>query len=201
MKSINSIEQLEALYGTPGEAALAKELDRLTPAYRRYIEAAPFLALATTGPQGLDCSPRGETPAVVHIRDDKTLHLPDRRGNNRLDSLHNIVRDPRVAPMFLIPGSDNTLRVSGTARLLVETSLLERYAIEGKTPRAVIEIDILRVYFQCARALMRANLWAPDAPRPTLPSAGDMLKEAMGGRFDGEGYDKDWPERAKRSMW
>jgi hypothetical protein len=203
MSVTSSIEQLEALYGAPVEASLVKEAGRITPQYRRLIEASPFMALATSGPEGLDCSPRGEFGGVVHIEDARTLMLPDRRGNNRIDSLRNIVRDPRVALLFLIPGSGSTLRVNGRAQLSVDAALLERFAVDGKPPRTVMVIAVDAVYFQCARAILRAELWNPERhvdPR-ALPTPGQILAEMSEARVGGEAYDREWPERARKSMW
>jgi hypothetical protein len=203
MSVISSIEQLEALYGAPVEASLVKEAGRITPQYRRLIEASPFMALATSGPEGLDCSPRGEFGGVVHIEDARTLMLPDRRGNNRIDSLRNIVRDPRVALLFLIPGSGSTLRVNGRAQLSADAALLARFAVDGKPPRTVMVIAVDAVYFQCARAILRAELWNPERhvdPR-ALPTPGQILAEMSEARVGGEAYDREWPERARKSMW
>ena len=202
MTIITSIAELEAIYGDVSEASTIKVSDRLTPGYRRLIEASPVMALATSGPEGLDCSPRGDSGQVVTIRDDRTLVLPDRRGNNRIDSLRNIVRDARVAALFLIPGSNSTLRVNGTAEISVDPDLLESLAVEGKLPRSAIVITIGEVYFQCARALMRAQLWDhkswPDAK--AIPSPGSLMQEIKRD-FDSRSYDRAWPERAKNSMW
>lgn len=203
MQTIDTIEQLEALYGAPGETSTVKEVASLIPAYRRLIEASPFMALATVGPEGLDCSPRGDAGSVVRIRDDKTLLLPDRRGNNRVDSLRNIVRDPRVALLFLIPGSGTTLRVNGRARLSIEPDLLADFAVDEKPPRSVVVVTIDSVYFQCARAVVRSGLWKPEVQvEPgSLPTPGQVLEQLSDARIDGARYDRDWPERAKGSLW
>src|SRR5215218_5688780 len=161
MSVIETVEQLEAIYGVTNDASTVKVADHVTPLYRVFIEKAPFAALATIGPEGIDCSPRGDLSGFVRIHDPKTLMLPDRRGNNRVDSLRNIVRDPRVSLMFLIPGSGSTLRVNGRAHLSVEPALLESFVMEGKPPRSVTVIAVDAVYFQCARAIMRADLWNP----------------------------------------
>jgi hypothetical protein len=203
MSKITTIAELEALYGQPAEAATVKEVDRLTPHYRAYIEAAPFAALATSGPEGLDCSPRGDKPGFVRIHDDKTLMLPDRRGNNRVDSLRNIVRNPRVGLLFLIPGVGNTLRVNGHAHLSADPDLLESFAVEDKAPRSVTVITVDTVYFQCARALVRSELWNPERhvdPR-SLPSAGEILAALSDNRVGGVTYDREWPGRAAKTMW
>lgn len=203
MTVIDSIEALEEIYGAPAGAAVMKEVDRLTPAYRRLIEASPFIALATAGPEGLDCSPRGDRGSVLVAADEKTLLLPDRRGNNRIDSLRNIVRDPRVAVMALIPGSGSTMRINGRARISVEPELLARFAVEGKPPRSVIVIGIESVYVQCSRAVLRAGLWeeAAKLDPKSLPSVGDVMVEITAGAFDGEAYDRDWPARARAGLW
>lgn len=201
--TITSLDALEALYGTPNDASTVKEVPHLTAEYRAMIEASPFCALATSGPEGLDCSPRGDDGPVVRIADDRTLLLPDRRGNNRIDSLRNVVRDPRVALMFLLPGSGSTLRVNGRATLSVDPALLESFVIEGKAPRSVMVIAIDAVYFQCARAVHRAGLWDPsrhiDPKR--LPTPGRILASLSEGRVGGETYDREWPARAKATMW
>ena len=195
--------QLEAIYGKPAEAATVKEVNWITPHYRAYIEAAPYAALATSGPEGLDCSPRGDKPGFVRVHDEKTLMLPDRRGNNRIDSLRNIVRDPRVALLFMIPGIGNTLRVNGRAHLSIEPGLLESFAIEEKSPRSVTVIEVGAIYFQCARALVRSELWNPERhidPK-SLPSAGQILAALSEDRVGGEKYDREWPGRAAATMW
>jgi PPOX class probable FMN-dependent enzyme len=203
MSTITSVAELEALYGTPGETSLVKESDRLTPSYRRFIEASPFVALATAGPEGLDCSPRGELGGCVHIEDDKTLLLPDRRGNNRIDSLRNLVRDPRMALLFLIPGSGSTLRLNGRAVISADPALLDRFAVAGKPPRSVMVITVEQVFFQCARALVRSDLWNPahHVDPESLPTPGKILAEMSGNRVGGEPYDREWPERARKSLW
>ena len=203
MSVITSIEALEALYGVPGEASTAKEVDRITPQYRALIEASPFVALATAGPEGLDCSPRGDRAGFVRIHDDRTLMLPDRRGNNRVDSLRNIVRDPRVGLLFLIPGSGTTLRVNGRAHLDTDPALLAGFAMDGKPPRSVVVVAVETVYFQCARAIIRAELWNParHADPKSLPTPGQILAALSDDRVGGPEYDREWPERAAKSMW
>jgi len=201
--TISSIADLEALYGAPAEASILKETGCIIPEYRAFIEAAPFVALATRGPEGLDCSPRGDAAGFVRVQDDRTLLLPDRRGNNRIDSLRNIVRDPQVALLFLIPGIGETLRVNGRAVISVEPALLESFAIDGKTPKSVIAITVEAVYFQCARAILRSDLWNPQrhVVRSTLPSAGQILASVSQNRFDGRAYDQALPERQKTTLY
>jgi len=200
---ISSIADLEALYGQPAEASILKETDRIVPEYRAFIEAAPFVALATCGPEGLDCSPRGDGPGFVRIKDDRTLLMPDRRGNNRIDSLRNIVRDPRVALLFLIPGIGETIRVNGRAMITVDPALLESFTVDGKAPKSVIEITVETIYFQCARAILRSELWNPQkhVMRSTLPSAGRILASLSADRFDGDAYDKALPERQRTTLY
>ncbi|MCO6407830.1 MULTISPECIES: pyridoxamine 5'-phosphate oxidase family protein [Hoeflea] len=202
MSVVRTVAELEAIYGESSEASRIKVSHRLTEGYRRLVEASPVVALATCGPEGLDCSPRGDPGQVISIRDDRTMLLPDRRGNNRIDSLRNIVRDSRVALLFLIPGSNSTLRVNGTAEISVEPALLASLAMEGKPPRSVIVITVGEIYFQCARALMRARLWEQEAwpDASGLPTPGALMRE-LKQDFDGRAYDREWPERAKNSLW
>ena len=203
MTLITEIADLERIYGAPGPSSTLKELEHLIPEYRAYIEAAPFCALATSGPEGLDCSPRGDKGSVVRILNDKTLAMPDRRGNNRIDSLRNIVRDPKVALMFLVPGSNTAMRVNGRASISIAPDLLGSFIMEGKPPRSVILIEIDAVYFQCARALMRGEVWDPATfiAAEALPTAGQMLAAASHGAVGGKAYDEEWPGRAQASMW
>jgi hypothetical protein len=201
---IESIGALEALYGLPGETSLSKEISYLSPEYRALIEASPFAALATAGPEGLDCSPRGDRPGhLVRIVDDRTVLMPDRRGNNRADSLKNIIGDPRVALMFLIPGSGNALRLNGRAFIDADVDLCASFAVDGQFPRSVIVITIEAVYFQCARAMVRSDLWRADVQidPSTLPTPGQILASLSGNRVGGADYDKEWPARAAKSMW
>ena len=202
MSIVKTVAELDAIYGETSEASLIKVSDRLTAGYRRLIEASPIVALATSGPEGLDCSPRGDPGAVMTILDDRTLVLPDRRGNNRIDSLRNIVRDGRVALLFLIPGSNTTLRINGRAEISVDPDLLAGLAMEGKLPRSAIVISIGEIYFQCARALMRARIWEQEAwpDVSDLPTPGSLMRE-LKQDVDSRTYDRDWPERAKNSMW
>ncbi len=197
---IETIEELEALYGTPKAPSLVKVATEITPSYRAYIEASPFVALATVGPEGTDCTPRGDEGQVVFIEDSHTLALPDWRGNDRIDSLRNVVRDGRVSLMFLVPGSLTIVRVNGRAKLTAEAEKLAQYGKQGKLPRTVMLIKIEELYFQCARAVMRADLWN-TSNTPTLPTAGDILHEMTSGEFEGKTYDETWPERAAKTLW
>lgn len=201
MARVETIEALERLYGTPVAPALRKVTSRITPDYRAIIEASPFVALATGGPEGLDVSPRGDAAGrLVRIADDRTLILPDRFGNNRIDSLRNVVRDPRVALMFLVPGWANALRVNGRGHVDDDPALLASFAVDGKAPRSCLVIEVGEVYFQCARAVMRSGLWS-GAAAPDLPTIGRMLANLTDAEVGGDAYDKDWPERAAKSLW
>ena len=203
MTTLDTVEALEALYGAPNVASTVKEADHLTPDYRALITASPFVVLATSGPEGLDASPRGDKPGFVRMVGDRTLMLPDRRGNNRVDSLRNIVRDPRVALLFMIPGSGTTLRVNGRAVLSVDPELLASFAVDGKPPRSVMVMTIETVFFQCARAVVRSALWDPEArvDPASLPTPGRMLAALSEDAVGGKAYDDEWPERAKESLW
>lgn len=197
---LSDLDALHALYGSPGSASLDKVARRMTPLYRRWIMASRFCILSTVGPEGTDGSPRGDDSPVVQELDPHTLLLPDWRGNNRLDSLRNIVRDGRVSLLFMVPGSANVVRVNGTARLSVDPELTGRFDQQGRQPTCVVVIDIAEIHTQCARALLRSGLWG-DVPPPDLPTTGQILVEQTDGAFDGETYDRDWPDRAARTMW
>lgn len=190
-------------YGEAGQASLAKEVDYIHPHYQAFIEAAPFAVLATSSAEGLDASPRGDPAGFVVVADERTLILPDRRGNNRIDSLRNVLEDPRVALLFLIPGVGETLRVNGKGEISVDPALLERYAMDGKPARSVLIIHVEKVYFQCARAIVRSGLWdaATQIERSALPSTGSMLADVSRGAIDGVTYDREQPERLKKTLY
>ncbi len=200
---ITDLDMLTRLYGEPSTASLVKEVDHVHPHYRAFIEAAPFAALATCSPAGLDVSPRGDPNGFVHVEDARTLMIPDRRGNNRIDSLRNILADPRVALLFLIPGVSETLRVNGRAQIRVEPALLERFAVDGKRPRSVLVIHVETVFFQCSRAIVRSNLWdaSRHVARSELPSTGSMLADFSKGTFDGAAYDRELQARVKSTLY
>ncbi|MEM7570512.1 MAG: MSMEG_1061 family FMN-dependent PPOX-type flavoprotein [Pseudomonadota bacterium] len=200
MRILTSQGELDALYDQPLEPALAKETDHLTSAYRALVEASPFVVVATKGRGGLDCSPRGDKGQVVFVEDDYTLLLPDRRGNNRLDTLHNIVSCPDIGLIFLLPGKQELLRVRGTAQVVVDDALAQTYSVDGKQPKCFIKIAIGRVYFQCGRAVLRSGLWSNASPVDGLPSAGQMLKQASED-FDAETYDAALAERQKGTLY
>ncbi|WP_075769444.1 MSMEG_1061 family FMN-dependent PPOX-type flavoprotein [Aerophototrophica crusticola] len=196
--------ELDRLYGRPGAASVLKVADHLTPAYRDWLEASPFYVLATRGPQGLDCSPRGDRLGeLARVADERTLLLPDRRGNNRIDSLRNILHDPQVGLIFLTPGIGEALRVNGTAEILADEALNATFAVDGKAPKVVVRVSIRSVYFQCARAVARSGLWDPATFRAlgTLPTAGVMLAEASAGREGGAAYDAALAERQRQTMY
>ena len=207
--SITSLETLAARYPNPvAPASVAKEIDHVDENYAALIAASPFMVLATNGPEGLDCSPRGDLPGFVTVRDAKTLLIPDRKGNNRLDSLRNILFDPRIGMLFLIPGYGETLRVNGTATLSTDPALCARFEMAGKLPACVIVVHVEQVYFQCSRAVVRADLWNPanHADRRALPSAGQILRDITARNesietFDRAAYDKALPERVKATLY
>jgi uncharacterized protein len=200
---IRDIAALERLYGTAAGAAVEKEIDHLHPHYRAMIAKSPFVVLATAGPDGLDTSPRGDAPGFVIVENDKTLLIPDRRGNNRVDSLRNIITDPHVALLFLIPGVGETLRVNGRATISTEPALLHRFGVDGKLPRSVLIVSVDTVFFQCSRAIWRSKLWDPaqHIERSSLPSLGTMIQDISQSRIEGAPYDKGLYERLQSSLY
>ncbi len=202
MSRISDQAGLDALYGEPVPASLAKVADRVTPSYRRLIEAAPFCVLATVGPGGVDATPRGDAAGFVHVENERTLMLPDRRGNNRIDSLRNLVADPRLHLLFLLPGLGETLRVNGMGEIHAGEGLLQRFAVAGKAPRTVLVIRVTEVYFQCSRAVLRARLWEPETrvDRAALPTPGRILAEVSAGRIGAE-YDEGLDARLRANLY
>jgi PPOX class probable FMN-dependent enzyme len=200
---VTTVEQLDALYGTKNPNAVAKEIDHLSDGYRKLIEAAPFVAIATGGPDGFDCSPKGDAPGFVRVLDDKTLAIPDRPGNNRLDGFRNIMRDPRVALLFLIPGVGETFRVNGRASISIDPELMQSFAVNGKLPRSVLIVHIETAYFHCSKAIVRSKLWDEKTKidRRSLPSTGTILAELSQGKLGGEAYDRAAPERIKAQLY
>jgi PPOX class probable FMN-dependent enzyme len=194
---------LRALYGMPSEAAVLKQVDHLHPHYQAMIRAAPFAVLATSGPNGVDTTPRGDAPGFIEIVDDRTLLLPDRRGNNRIDALRNILANPNVSLLFLIPGVGETLRVNGRATICTDPALLARFVINGKEPASVLVIRVTTVFFQCAKAVIRSRLWDPAAqvPKGAVPSSGTILKDMTSGKIGGEQYDRDLPGRLAATLY
>jgi len=197
------VEQLKAIYGEPVGNSLVKELDYVSDHYRAFIEASPFVVLATSGPEGLDCTPRGDPPGFVRVVGRNTLMIPDRRGNNRIDSLRNLVTDPRISLLFLIPGVGETLRVNGHAVISTDPDLCRSFAMGDKLPRSVIVVTAERVYFQCPKALLRSRLWDPSrhVARSALPSTGQILAAIRPGEIDAEALDKAYPERLKQTIY
>ena len=206
MEFVKDIAELEAIYGTPAEASLLKVAREMTPTYRAWIMASRLCILSTVGPDGTDASPRGDDGPVVRELDPQTLAMPDWRGNNRMDSLRNIVTDDtgnggRVSLMFMVPGSNNVVRINGRARVTTDRKMIEVFEQDGKHPRSVVLIKIGEIYSQCARALVRAETWAGHDHSAGLPSMGDILKEMTSGEFDGAKYDAEWAGRAAQTMW
>ena len=200
---IESLAELETLFGPVGEASSRKEVPFLHPHYQALIKASPFAVLATVSPEGLDVSPRGDPAGFVEVHDERTLLLPERRGNNRIDSLRNLLVDPRVALLFLVPGVGETLRVNGRATISVEPALLERFRMNGQLPKCVLVISVETALFQCARAIQRSKLWQPvdaNAPRP-VPTPGQMLHALTEAAIDGATYDRDLPERQRTTLY
>ncbi|WP_435256772.1 pyridoxamine 5'-phosphate oxidase family protein [Thioclava sp. FR2] len=201
MKAVTDLDALHALYGTPAEPAVRKVTSRLTTSYREWIERSRFCVLSTVGPEGTDGTPRGDDGPVVHIQDDRTLLMPDWRGNNRIDALRNIVRDGRVSLLFLIAGCTVAMRVNGTAIVTIDPEITAKFGKDGKTPRSVVVIKVAEVYSQCARALVRSGLWSMGDQSTGLPTVGQMLQEITEGEIESKTYDEGWPERASKTMW
>ena len=201
---ITSEAELDAIYGDVVPAAKIKELPHLIDEVRQLIEASPFVVVATAGPEGLDCSPRGDPAGqLVRIVDDRTLQIADRRGNNRVDSLRNLVRDPRVALLFLIPGVGEAVRLNGRAVLRTEPELLASWAMGDKVPRCVIEVSVDTVFTQCQKAVARARLWDPatQVERSSLPTVGQIMDAITDGEFGGAAYDAAYPERLRQTIY
>ena len=203
MHRITTLEQLDALYGAPVQAAITKEIDYVSDHYKTFIDKAPFVVVATVGPEGMDCSPRGDPAGFMRVRDKKTVLIPDRRGNNRVDALRNLVRDPRISLLFMIPGIGNTLRINGSAEISTEPELLASFAMQGKLPKTVLVVTVDSIYFQCPKALVRSRLWSQDAQvsRSELPSTGEIIEALSKGAIDGAEYDKTYPQRLKETIY
>jgi hypothetical protein len=201
--TVRTIGELESLYGEPVVSSIKKEIDHLTQLHRSYVEASPFVVVATSGPGGIDCSPRGDPAGFVRVVDERTLLLPDRRGNNRTDTLHNLVVDPRIALLFFVPGVDVTLRVMGTAEISTDIELRENFAMGNTLPTTVIIVTTSAVYTQCPKALLRSHLWDASLHRDPseLPSVGDILHAITSGEIDGKAYDDAYPERLRQTIY
>jgi PPOX class probable FMN-dependent enzyme len=200
---VTTPEQLAELFGEAGEASIRKEIPFVHPHYRALIEASPFAVLATSGPDGLDVSPRGDPPGFVVVQDEKTLLIPERRGNNRVDSLRNLLTDPRVALLFLIPGVGETLRVNGRASITTEPALLERFAMGDRLPKCVLVVHVETVFYHCARAIQRSKLWEPAPPdaKAKVPSPGKILAALTDSEIGGEEYDRELPARQRATLY
>ena len=200
---ITDITQLDALYGDASPRSLTKEIDALNSQYLSFIEASPFMAVATVGMEGLDCSPRGEQGSVVRVVDANTIQFADRRGNNRLDTLRNIVEDDRIALLFLVPGIGETMRVNGRATISIAPELIEAFTVDGKSPKTVVEVKVERVYFQCSKALVRSGIWDSDIARSfgDVPSAGETLAATTNDSFDALEYDRMLEKRYSDELW
>ena len=194
---------LRELYGPPHDASIAKQVDYLHPLYQEFIRVSPFMVLATSGQDGLDISPRGDAPGFVAIEDEHTLLLPDRRGNNRLDCLINIMSDPHVSLIFFVPGVNETIRVAGTAEISTCPDLLARFTANGKLPKTVLIIRVREVFFQCAKALMRSELWNPNRhiSRSSLPSNGTILSTLTQERIKAAEFDLAEPTRLQDNLY
>lgn len=201
MRYVSDLAELEALYGEPASASVNKVARQMTRLYRQWIMASRFCVVSTVGPEGTDGSPRGDDGPVVRELDENTLAMPDWRGNNRIDTLRNIVADGRISLMFMVPGSNNVVRVNGLAKVTIDAALCESFEVQGKHPRAVIVIKIGEIYTQCARAVMRAGLWTSGDESSGLPTVGQILAEQTDGAEGGKPYDKSWAARAAKTMW
>lgn len=200
---VTTDEQLDALYGEPHPASLNKEIDYISPQYRAFIEKAPFVVVGTSGPEGLDSSPRGDPAGFVRVVDEKTVLIPDRRGNGRVDTMRNLVRDPRITLLFLIPGIGETIRINGRADIVTDPDLCATFIMQNKVPQSVLVVTVDRIYFQCQKALVRSGLWKAETqiPRSDLPSAGEILQALTKETFDGDAYDRNYPERLKKTIY
>jgi len=200
---ITTVAQLESLYGEKNPAAIVKEIDHINGSYRKLIEAAPFVAVATSGPEGLDCSPKGDARGFVRVLDDKTLAIPDRPGNNRIDGFRNILNDSHIALLFLIPGVGETLRVNGRALISIDPELMQSFAVNGKLPRCVMIVHVETAFFHCSKAILRSKLWDAETKidRKSLPSTGTIVAELSQGKLGGEKYDREAPEKIKAQLY
>lgn len=206
MNNITSIEALESIYGKPVDSSLWKEIDHINEHYQKFIEASPFLILATYGEKGVDCSPRGDPAGFVRVLDRKSILIPDRRGNNRLDSLRNILDNPQVGLIFLVPNAGETIRVSGIAEIIIDKDLCQSFSMNGKPASSVLKVTVEKAYFQCQKAMARSKLWESSTypERADLPTAGEMVEQfskTIGTEFDGQAYDRNYPERMKKTIY
>jgi PPOX class probable FMN-dependent enzyme len=201
IRRIASEDELRAIIGGPQELVVAKIADRLNDLTRQFVERSPFVCVATARPDGgLDVSPRGDPPGFVRVLDETTLLLPDRPGNRIADTLTNLLADPRIALLFLIPGVGETFRVNGTAVIVDDAELLAGSAVEGKAPKLGILVTVEEAYTQCPKALLRSDLWNPErhVDRSELPTPGEILRSVAGERVDPREYDRARAERYRR---
>jgi PPOX class probable FMN-dependent enzyme len=198
---IRNAADVQALFGPVAEASIRKQVDFLHPTYRAWLEASPFAVIGTCGPDGLDVSPRGDPAPLVRVLDGKTLLLPERRGNNRIDSLLNLVADPRISLLFLVPGVGETLRINGMASISADPELLQSFAVNGALPKCVIKVSVDAAYFQCARAMLRSKLWASVPSKPAVPTAGQMLAAITDNQVDGTEYDQALSQRQQSTLY
>ena len=201
MSTIDTIEALEALYDAAVPASVEKVVTRITGAHARWIEASRFMVLSTVGPDGTDGSPRGDIGPVARILDPQTLAIPDWRGNNRLDSLRNIIQVGRVSLMFMVPGATAVVRVNGTAVLSVDPAMTSFFEVKGHHPATVILVTVKEAYVQCSKALLRSELWREGDRSGEIPSAGDLIAEGSASRHGGQAYDENYEQRAQDRMW
>ena len=200
--AITTPGQLLALYGAPHPRFVAKVADRLEATARAFIAASPWCVLATCGRRGAHATPRGDAPGFVVPLDDHTLAIPDRRGNNRLDGFHDILENPAVGLLFVVPGAGETLRVNGTARLTADPALCGRFAVQGKAPAAVLLVTVREVYAHCAKSVMRSRLWGDRARPAGLPSNGEMIAaHTAGGAIDPAAYEAEYQARIKAQLY
>ena len=201
--TVTALDQLADLYARPSDRVLRKEIDHVDAVGRAFIARSPFLVLATGSSQGLDCSPKGDMPGFVRVEDDgRTLLIPDRRGNNRIDSIKNVVEDPRVALIFFVPGANETYRVNGRARVSIDPTITQRFAVDGKNPTAVIVVAVEQAFQHCPKALVRSNLWkAGSGERPKgVPTLGEFAAARNPG-IDSSAYDADYARRMPSELY
>ena len=201
---IATVEELRSSYGQPSERAVKKSLDRLDRHCRRFIGLSPFVVLATAGADGrVDCSPRGDPPGFVEVLDDRTVLLPDRPGNNRVDSLGNVFENPHVGLLFMIPGVNETLRLNGRATLTTDPARLEPLSVKGRMPRSGLLIEVEEIFLHCTKALVRSRLWADESRvdrRSALPTFGQMLADHVG-LPDGEAVEREVQDRIRKTLY
>ena len=204
MNGITDKNNLGQLYGEASERAVLKQLDHLDKHCRAFIEISPFLVIGTMGSDGLgDVSPRGDAPGFVKVRDEKTIYLPDRLGNNRTDTLLNVIDNSGVGLLFLVPGMNETLRVNGNARITIDENILEGLSAQGKAPRSALEISVEEAYLQCAKALIRSKLWEEDykIERKSFPSLGKIISDQIGRGDDENRAEKSIQEGYRTKLY